>query len=222
MEKTTLRVRSREAIGTRAARRVRRSGDIPGVLYGGGEESLPIAINERELRTLISEGLTENTLINLLIDDEKKSDRVILIRDVQRDPVRGDFTHIDMVHIDLEQEIEVEVPILLIGTPEGVKMGGILEQRLHDLEISCLPGDIPESFEIDVSELMIGDAVHVSDLETGRFEVITEQERTIASVAAPRILEEEEEEEEEVVLGEPALVGEEEEEGEEVEEGEEE
>ena len=206
MEKTILRVRSREATGSRAARRARRSGDIPGVLYGAHEDPRAIAIDEREFKTLLGQGLTENTLITLFVDDEKKSDRVTLIREVQRDPVRGDLTHIDLVHIDLTQKIDLEVPIHLVGTAEGVKMGGIVEQRLHSLEIRCLPGEIPESFDLDISVLGIGDSMHVSDLNTGSYEVITETERTIVSVAAPRVLEEVVEEEE-VVLGEPELIG---------------
>ncbi|MFO7768446.1 MAG: 50S ribosomal protein L25 [bacterium] len=217
MDKATLRARRREATGTRPARRLRQSGQIPAVLYGRSEDPQPIQIDNRDFQALIKSGLTENTLITLLLDDEKSADRVTIIREVQRDPVRDDLRHIDLVHIDMTREIEVEVPLVLEGTPEGVKVqGGILEQRIQGIDIKCLPADIPENFTLDVSELTIGDTLHVSDVEFGDFEILTDTGRAAATVVAPR-LELEVEEEEEEVLGEPALVGEEEE----LEEGEE-
>jgi large subunit ribosomal protein L25 len=211
MENATLRARTREATGSRAARRIRREGIIPAVLYGEKNEPQPIQIDEREFRALLSQGLTENTLIALQIDDEKKTDRLTLIREVQRDPIRGSFRHIDFVHIDLAHEVTVDVPVHLIGDSVGVKMGGISEQRLHAVEIRCLPTDIPEFFEVDISDLEIGDSLHVSDMRLGNYDVHTDEARTVVSIAAPRVKEEEEEVvvlEEEVI--EPALVGEEE------------
>jgi large subunit ribosomal protein L25 len=219
MEKTTLRVRRREETGTRVVRRLRRSGRIPGIIYGADEEPQPIAIDAREFQALVSQGLSENTLITILLDDEDKSDRVTLIRDVQHDPIRGGLTHIDLVHIDLAREIDVEVPLKLIGTSAGVKMGGVLEHRLYDIEIRCLPTAIPDHFELDVSDLQIGDSAHVSDLDLTGFEVLTEPDRTIVSIAAPRVLEEEVVVEE-VGPAEPELVGREKEEEAEEEEGE--
>ncbi len=211
MENATLRARTRESTGSRAARRVRREGIIPAVLYGSEDEPQPIQIDEREFKALLSQGLTENTLIALQIDDEKKTDRLTLIREVQRDPIRGDFRHIDFVHIDLAQEVTVDVPVHLIGDSVGVKMGGIAEQRLHAIEIRCLPTEIPKFFELDISDLEIGDSLHVSDMRLGSYDVQTDEVRTVLSIAAPRV---KEEEEEVVVLeeeaAEPALVGEEE------------
>ncbi len=218
MDTATLRALRREATGTGPARRLRRSGQIPGVLYGAGEDPQPIQIDQRDFQALVKSGLTENTLINLVLDDEKSADRVTIIREVQRDPVRDDLRHIDFVHIDMAKEIEVAVPLVLEGTPEGVKVqGGILEQRIHEIEIKCLPGDIPEQFTLDVSELTIGDSLHVGNVDLGDFEVLTDTGRAAATVVAPRLELEVEEEEEEEVLVEPALVGEEEE----LEEGEE-
>lgn len=217
MDTATLRARRREATGTGQARRLRQSGHIPAVLYGAGDDAQPIQIDQRDFQALVKSGLTENTLINLLLDDEKSADRVTIIREVQRDPVRDDLWHIDFVHIDMTKEIEVEVPLVLEGTPEGVKaQGGILEQRIYEIQIKCLPADIPENFTLDVSELTIGDTLHVSDVEIGDFDILSDLGRAAATVVAPR-LELEVEEEEEEILGEPALVGEEEE----VEEGEE-
>jgi large subunit ribosomal protein L25 len=223
MEKTTLRARRRDGAGTRAARRLRRSGQIPAVIYGASEHPQPIQIDSREFLGLISQGLSENTLITVLLDDEESSDRVAIIREVQRDPIRGELAHIDLVHIDLTREIDVEVPLKLIGTAVGVKQGGVLEHRLYEVEIRCLPTQIPDHFELDVSALGIGDSAHVGDLDLSGYEVLTEPERTIVSIAAPRVLEEVAPAE--VVPTEPELVGrekaeEKEEEGEKREKGE--
>ncbi len=219
MEKTTLRVRRREETGTRVVRRLRRSGRIPGIIYGADEEPQPIAIDAREFQALVSLGLCENPLNTIVVDDVYKSDRVTLIRDVQHDPIRGGLTHIDLVHIDLAREIDVEVPLKLIGTSAGVKMGGVLEHRLYDIEIRCLPTAIPDHFKLDVSDLQIGDSAHVRDLDLTGFEVLSEPDRTIVSIAAPRVLEEEVVVEE-AVPAEPELVGREKEEEAEEEEGE--
>lgn len=209
MERTILRALRRDDTGSRAARRVRRSKSIPAVLYGAHDEPLPIQVDLQEFETLVRQGLSENTLINLLLDDEKTSDRLTLIREVQRDPVRNYLRHLDFVHIVLTEKIKVEVPVRLIGDSEGVKRGGTLEHRLHHIEIECLPTEIPSEFEVDISELEIGDSLHLSDVYLGRFVTTMSPERTIVTVAAPRVIEEVVEEVVEVIE-EPALVGEEE------------
>ncbi|MCK4773060.1 MAG: 50S ribosomal protein L25 [Candidatus Latescibacteria bacterium] len=208
MEKTILRARRREATGTRAARRIRRNKSIPAVLYGVHEDPQPIQIDVLEFQALVKQGLTENTLITLLLDDEKKSDRITLIREVQRDPVRNELRHLDFVHIDLTEGIRVDVPLHLTGQAEGVKRGGILEQRLYAIEIECLPTEIPEKFTIDVTDLDIGDSYHLSDVVLGSYKVHTNIERTVVQVAAPRVIEEVVEEVVALEMEEPELVGE--------------
>lgn len=209
MEKMILRARRREATGSRAARRIRRDRFIPAVLYGAHEEPQPIQVDAIEFQALLKQGLSENTLITLFLDDEKKSDRMTLIREVQRDPVRNDLRHLDFVHIDLTEQIRVEVPLHLAGQAEGVKRGGILEQRLHQVEIECLPTEIPEEFTLDVTELEIGDSYHLSEVALGNFKVLTSTDRVVVQVAAPRVIEEVVEVVE-VPEVEPELVGEEE------------
>ncbi len=208
MDKATLRAWRREATGSRAARRVRRNSAIPAVLYGAHDDPQPIQIDRQEFETLVREGLSETTLINLLLDEEKKSDRLTLIRDVDRDPVRDDLRHIDFLHIDLEQKLRVEVPLHLTGRAEGVQQGGILEQRIHAIEIECLPTEIPSSFEVDISHLEIGDSIHLDAIDLKGFETYMNLDRAVAKVAAPRMIEVEEEVEEEIL--EPVVVGEEE------------
>ncbi len=214
MEKTILRARRREQTGSRVARRIRRENNIPGILYGAHEDPQPIQIDVLEFQALVKQGLTENTLITLYLDEEKDSERMTLIRDYQRDPVRNELRHIDLVHIDLTVSIRVEVPLNLTGQAEGVKMGGILEQRIYTIEIECLPTEIPPEFTIDVTDLEIGDSYHLSDVDLGDFKVHTNIERTVVQVAIPRVIEEVVEEVLVLEGEEPELIGEEAAEGE--------
>ena len=210
MEKTILRARRREQTGSRVARRIRRENNIPGVLYGAHEDPQPIQIDVQEFQALVKQGLTENTLITLVLDDEKDSERMTLIRAFQRDPIRNELSHLDLVHIDLTQSIRVEVPLHLTGQAEGVTMGGILEQRIHAIEIECLPTEIPSEFTIDVSDLEIGDSYHLNDVDLGDFKIHTNLERTVVQVAIPRVIEEVVEEVLVLEGEEPELIGEEE------------
>jgi len=210
MEKTILRARRREQTGSRVARRIRRANNIPGVLYGAHEDPQPIQIDAQEFQTLVKQGLSENTLITLYLDDEKDSDRITLIREYQRDPIRNELRHLDLVHIDLTVSIRVDVPLHITGQAEGVKMGGILEQRLYAIEIECLPTEIPSEFTIDVSDLEIGDSYHLSDVDLGDFNVQMELERTVVQVPIPRVIEEVVEEVLVPEGEEPELIGEEE------------
>ena len=207
MERAILRAQRRQATGSGVARRLRRSGVIPAVLYGAHEAPTPIEIDLRTFQGLVKKGLTENTLINLLLDQEEQGDRLTLIREVQRDPVRGGIRHRDFIHVDVRRKIEVEVPVHLTGSAEGVRLhGGILEQRLHQIQINCLPTEIPEEFLVDISKLQIGDTLHVSDLDLKGFDIVTDADRTVVVLVPPRILEEEKPEEPEVP-SEPERVG---------------
>ncbi|MFC1545617.1 50S ribosomal protein L25 [Gemmatimonadota bacterium] len=205
MERSILHARSREDTGSRAARRLRRSNSIPAILYGHKTEPMPIVIDATEFDLLVRKGLTENTLISLIIDDAEKTDQLTLIRDVQRDPLRDTLRHLDLVHVDLKEKLKVEVPVRLIGQAEGVKAGGILEQKIYAVEIECLPTEIPSEFEVDVTEMNIGDSLHLNEIDIGRFETSMKLQRTVVSIGAPRV----EVVEEEVIeiLGEPELIG---------------
>jgi len=207
MERSILHARSREETGSRAARRTRRSNNIPAVLYGHHNDPQPIVIDSIEFTSLVRQGLTENTLINLLLDDEENSDRLTMIREIQRDPMRDTLRHLDFVHVDLKEKIKVEVPVRLVGQAEGVKAGGILELKIYAIEIECIPTEIPSGFEVDVSEMNIGDSLHLNEIDLKGFETSMKLERTVVSVAAPRV----EVIEEEVIeiVGEPEVIGEE-------------
>ncbi|HLQ65635.1 MAG TPA: 50S ribosomal protein L25, partial [Candidatus Limnocylindrales bacterium] len=172
------------------------------------------------IETLIHGASGANVIVDLLVSGAAAADRKALIREIQRDPVVGNILHLDLQHISLTERITVEVPIELIGTPTGVKDGGgILEHLLREVEIECLPTDIPTHLEADVSLLNIGDSLHVSDLKAERVTILTQADRAIATVVPPTVLEEVAPAE--AAVAEPELVTDkkEGEEGEEEEEG---
>jgi large subunit ribosomal protein L25 len=172
------------------------------------------------LEKLIKTGAGENVIIDLAIETGESSlSHRAMLKEIQQDPVKQTILHVDLYEISMDKKIEVEVPITLTGTPKGVSEGGILQQVTRTLEISCLPDNIPDAFELEVTELDIGDSLHVSDLRIPQdVEVLVEEELTIATVVPPTKVEEiepevpEEEEEREEVEGE--AVAETEEEGE--------
>ncbi|HEU4940685.1 MAG TPA: 50S ribosomal protein L25 [Candidatus Eisenbacteria bacterium] len=181
----------RSAVGKGVARKLRQSGSIPAVYYGRGEDPIVLTVGLKELEEVIVKAEGSNVIVDLRVDGDGAGDRKALIREIQRDPVGGHILHLDLQHISLTERITVEVPIVLTGIPIGVKDGGgILEHLLRDVEVECLPTDIPSRLEIDVSALNIGDSLHVSDLRADKVTILTEGERPIAAVVPPTVLEE--------------------------------
>jgi large subunit ribosomal protein L25 len=202
----TLQSERREGVGKSAARRLRGAGSVPAIYYGRGETPIPIALPTRDLEAILHGASGSNVIVDLQVKGEAAGDRKALLREIQRHPVRGHIVHVDLQHILLTERIKVEVPVELIGVPVGVKDGGgILEQLLREVEIECLPTDIPASVNVDVSHLNVGDSVHVSDLKVERAQVLTEPERGVATVVPPTVLEEVKPAEE-AVVAEPELV----------------
>jgi large subunit ribosomal protein L25 len=184
----------REAIGKGGARSVRREGRVPGILYGHGEESIPLSVDARELQRLVHSVSIENTIVDLSLKGTRQPYKV-LIREIQRHPTREEYIHVDFFHIAMDEKISVEVPIVLKGEPTGVRnKGGILDHQLRELEVYCLPAEIPERIEVDVSELDIGDAIHVRDLAVPEgVEIEADPDRAVAAVLAPAVVPIEEE-----------------------------
>ena len=181
----------RSEVGKGVARKLRQSGSIPAVYYGRGEDPIVLTVGLKELEEVIVKAEGSNVIVDLRVDGDGAGDRKALIREIQRDPVGGHILHLDLQHISLTERITVEVPIVLTGIPIGVKDGGgILEHLLRDVEVECLPTDIPSRLEIDVSALNIGDSLHVSDLRADKVTILTEGERPIAAVVPPTVLEE--------------------------------
>lgn len=226
MSELSIEVQSRDRIGSRAARRLRREGLIPAVVYGGERDTLPIQVDRRALLDLIKEAGSENAVFVLELAGSKGKTRHCMVRDMEVNPLTREIVHVDFIRIDMSRKVEVEVPVELVGIPLGVSEdGGILDHITREVEVECLPGDIPNHLEVDVSELHIGQNVTIGDVSLpAGVELIDDPERVVASVVVPHIEEEPEEEEEmllEAEMAEPELVGREGE-GEEGEEAEEE
>ncbi len=176
----------RTVVGKEGAKRLRRVQRIPAVVYGGPQGPVPVVVDPQELLTALESG--ENVLINLsLKGGEAPRTSVVILKELQRDPVKGRPLHADFQEISMERKIRVEVPLSLSGEPLGVKeKGGILEHSLRQLLVECLPLSIPDRIVVDVAALNIGDAVHVSDLTVAEgVRILEDGGRVVASVLAP-------------------------------------
>ena len=185
-----LTARIREERGKGAARQLRAAGRVPAVLYGHGEETRALSLDAHELSRLFSKISIENTLLTLTLEGDGASTGELkaLVREVQVSPSRGDVLHVDFYQVHAGERVHVEVPIRLVGTPEGVKTGGILQQPLTDLAIRCLADQIPDFVELDVSALDIGDARHVSDLQLPAGVIAeADADRVVCTVLAPTV-----------------------------------
>ena len=189
-----LKAERRTDSGKQVAKRLRLAGQLPAVVYGEKEAPIACAVDERALTDVLhSHG--RNAIIILETGDKSQS---TIVKEIQHHPVRGNILHVDFHRIDLTHKIVVEVPVDSQGTPIGVRNdGGILEHMLHHIEIECLPTGIPEHIEVDVSELGVGDSLHVSDivLDNAELTIVTDGERTVFALAAPTLRGEDEEEE---------------------------
>ena len=170
------------------AKAVRNAGQVPGVIYGRGREPQPLVVGGMELGRLLEKIAVESTIVEVTIDGQTVK---TLIREVQRHPIKQGIVHVDFQEIHAGEKIRIEIAVHLVGTPEGVRnQGGILDQVLRTVEIEVLPADIPERVELDVSALMIGRSIHVSELSIPNAEILTDRALTVATVSAPRVEEE--------------------------------
>ncbi len=193
----TLKAVKREGAGKGVARKLRGAGQIPAVVYGGGKDTIPLALDTHETEVLFHRISVENTIVSLEIEGAKGGVDT-LVREVQTHPYRPVIMHVDFLRLRKGVAVDVDVPIDLDGTPEGVRTGGgIMEQILHSIEVRCIPSKIPESIVIDVTGLEVGDSIHVSDLEALEgVEFQADPTQTICAVVLPKVVEEEEEEDE--------------------------
>ena len=202
-DKPELRALRRADTGKSAARALRRAGRLPVVVYGGGRPSEALSVDAREVETLLSGVQRATTVISLKV--ERRKPRQVLIREVQSEPDRADLLHLDLLAVSESDTVRVQVPIRLEDTPAGVKLGGILQQALHEVTVECLPGDIPPEVKVSVSHLEIGSGIHVSDLDLPGVTILDDPAMTVCTVVPPALEEEPEEVEEvEVEEGEEA------------------
>jgi large subunit ribosomal protein L25 len=208
MEQETLRAQKRTTSGSRPARRMRREGRVPAIVYGIGLQPISISVSDRELGATLHTEAGLNALINVVVDDG--GEVLTVAREIQRDPVRGNITHVDLIQVSLDVEIEAEVTIEYVGVPAGVREeGGFVEAIETSVMLLALPTAIPPSIEVDITELGIGDSLRVEDLPPIEgVTYTTDADRPLVTVLLPAVEEEPEPE---------LLEGEELEEGEEVE-----
>jgi large subunit ribosomal protein L25 len=197
MENTKLIGKNRDLRGSSNARRLRNTGKLPCVVYGEGKEATAIEIETHAFEQLLHHHASDTMITEIAL--EEGGEIQVLVKDVQRHPVSGDVLHVDLLKIVAGQVIQVDILLELVGEAAGVKEGGVIEQVMHALAIECLPQDLMESIQVDVSEMEIGDTLTIADLNLGgKFKTLVEDDAIVASVAEPRA---EEEPEEEVVEG---------------------
>jgi len=210
-----LKAEARPDVGRSAVRKLRARGFIPAVIYGGNDKPQPLQVSARDINAMMSQASGENVLVELEIGDDGQS-RTALVQEVQHSPVGGEIRHVDFQAISMDQMIEAEVPLEPVGTAVGVKtFGGLLDQSLRTLTIECLPADLPDRITVDVSQLNIGDSIHVREIQLPQGVTPKVQlDLTAFSVLAPMVEEEPVAAEAEVAAAEPEVITEKKEEGE--------
>ncbi len=190
MDQIIVEARPRDDRGKNAARRLRRQGQVPGVLYGRDGKSVTLTVNAKQLAAILRSQSGHNTIFTVKLPT---GDQPAMLKDWQVDPLFGSLLHVDLLRVAMDVRMHVMVPVHTFGEPQGVKLqGGIFEMVTREVEVECLPSDIPGEIRVDVSELMIGKQLRVGDLpiDTAKIKVLTDPQRVVAHVVALRAEEE--------------------------------
>ncbi|MFZ1685397.1 MAG: 50S ribosomal protein L25/general stress protein Ctc, partial [Candidatus Zixiibacteriota bacterium] len=186
MKDVAIAASSRQTVGKGFARRARVEGNVPGVMYGPELKPVSVVVNEREFRRAMKASGGESTIFTLNVDGQANK---VIIREIQKDPVTSKLVHIDFHAISMNRPIHIDIPLHYVGTAIGVKAeGGIMQVVMRELAISCLPTNIPEHVEVDVSNLGIGDSIHVRDLKIENVNIMADQSQTIVVISAPTVI----------------------------------
>ena len=207
MERIELKAQIRKETGKKHNKQLRKDGFIPGVVYKEGKETVNLKLNERDLVTALYTKAGENILINLKVEDGPKGKgRVVIIKEVQHHPIRDQILHVDFQEISLTEKLTTDIPIAVKGEAEGVvKDEGVLEHVIWEVKVECLPTDIPEKIEVDVTNMKIGDSVLVKDLQTPPgVRILDDAGQTVIAVESPHVEKPPEEVAEEIT--EPELI----------------
>ena len=194
MAEVVLAGKKREVSNKGANKELRRNGLIPCIYYLNGTDPIPFSAEEIALKPLVF--TAEAHMISIALDDNEAI--LGIVKEVQFDPVSDRIVHVDFQGVTLGQKLEIQIPLSFTGSSIGVKEGGVLQASLHKLEVECLPRDIPENLEIDVTALTVGDSIHVRDLSFENVTILNDDDIMVVSVVAPRVEEEEEEIAEEI------------------------
>jgi len=186
----------RTQTGKGSARKLRSTGKLPAILYGPETDPIMLTLDCTELRKALKGKSAETVLLNLRIDSGKKGQsKKVMIKEIQKDPVERDYLHVDLFEISLKKELEVDIPIHLVNTPIGVTEGGILQHVRREVKVSCMPDDLVDKIDVDVSDLDIGQSLHIGDISfPSGLKSLEDVDVTIVTVVAPRVDEVEEEE----------------------------
>ncbi len=185
MKELVLDAAKRTGTGKSHTRKMRAQDQIPGIVYGLDKSPEMVTVGGRELIKMIHTAGTENILLDIKIGRSKEK---VLLKEIQFHPVTERMLHLDFQRIDMTKPIQVSVPLHFEGKSEGVKEGGVMEVLRRDVEVSCLPADIPSYISVNVEALTIGDSLHVSDIVVEKVEILTELDRTIVVVAPPTVV----------------------------------
>jgi len=182
----SLNARPRDEHGKGFARKLRAAGRVPVVVYGHGDRTQTLSVDALELEKLLSGISVENTLIDLAVEGGSRARA--LIREVQMHPFKPEVLHLDLMQVHADERIRLQVPVRVIGTPDGVRNGGgVMDQVLYDLEVECLPGDIPEAVDVDVSALGVGESARVHDVSLPNARILNDADLPIVSILAPTV-----------------------------------
>jgi large subunit ribosomal protein L25 len=198
MDTMQLNSEIRVQTGKGAARRLRTSGKLPAILYGAETDPIMLAMDYSELKKTLRGRAAENIIFDLTINGEKKGQsKKVMIKEIQRDPVKRDYLHIDLFEISMAKELEVDIPVDLLNTPVGVEQGGVLQHTRREVKAACLPEDLVDRIEVDVSGLDIGQSLHIRDISfPPGIRPLDDENLAIVTVVAPTVTAEVEEGEE--------------------------
>ena len=196
MDQLSLAARVRTEVGKGAARRLRRSDQVPAIFYGPNSQPVMLAVKYLDLKTLLKSASSENVIFQLQIESGQGTEnKTVMLKELQSDPIKPVYYHADFYEVSMDKEITLNVPVHLVGTPVGAAKGGILQHVKRELSVSCLPGNLVEFLEVDVAALDMGDAVHVKDIVLpAGMKTSEDGDTTIAVVTAPHVVAEKVEE----------------------------
>ena len=193
-ERVKLEVRARESRGSADSRRLRKEGMVPGVLYGQGKEPSAICVHERELRRVLTGSGGLNAILDVVVEGDGGKPMPSVLKDYQQDPLRGHIVHVDLQEVRLDQAIHSVVPVHLVGDAAGSREGGVLSQVTREVNVEALPMDVPESLDLDVTEMHVGDTLRVADLQApDGVTLLDDPETVLATLTPPTRVEEPEE-----------------------------
>ena len=199
MELLELKTNLRSSVGSSPARELRRKGKIPAVLYGPETETILLSVNISDFEQAMEKGTSSQVLFSLVIQNGKTNKKTVMIKELQIHPVSRNFLHVDFYEIDMNRKINVKVPVTIKGKSKGLELGGTLQIVRRELEVLCLPLKVPESIEVDITDLDIGDSVHVDEIPIeGDIEIPFDVNFTVVTMLSPKYEEEPKELEEEL------------------------